>query len=143
MDKWDSHFLDIAKLVSSRSKDPSTKVGSVLVRPDKTIQATGYNGFARGVSDRKEWYRDRDTKMSRVIHAEMNCLLTARDSAKGSTIYTWPFLPCDRCCVHILQSGIIRVVAKKASREREKRWKAAFEKTRQYCWELGVEVLEV
>lgn len=36
MDKWDQRFLELAKVVSTWSKDPSTKTGAVIVRPDKT-----------------------------------------------------------------------------------------------------------
>jgi len=31
MSKWDSRFMDLARLVASWSKDPSTQVGAVIV----------------------------------------------------------------------------------------------------------------
>ena len=52
-EKWHYRFMDIAKLISTWSKDTSTKTGAVIVGPDKEIRATGYNGFVRGVEDRK------------------------------------------------------------------------------------------
>ena len=44
IDKWDKRWLDIAGLVSSWSKDPSTKIAAIAVK-DKRLIATGYNGF--------------------------------------------------------------------------------------------------
>ena len=48
-DKWNNRFMELAFLVASWSKDPSTKTGAVIVGPDKEIRATGYNGPVRGV----------------------------------------------------------------------------------------------
>ena len=53
--KWDIRFLEMAKLVASWSKDPSTQVGSVAVR-NRTVIAQGYNGFPRGVDDHELYY---------------------------------------------------------------------------------------
>ena len=50
-EKWDYRFLELCKLVSSWSKDPSTKVGAVIVDQDKRVVSLGYNGFPKGVSD--------------------------------------------------------------------------------------------
>ena len=48
--KWDIRFLEMAKLVASWSKDPSTQVGAIAVR-NRTVIAQGYNGFPRGMGD--------------------------------------------------------------------------------------------
>ena len=50
-DKWHYRFMEVAKLVSTWSKDTSTKTGAVVVGPDREIRATGYNGLVRGVDD--------------------------------------------------------------------------------------------
>jgi len=34
---WGEWFVGLAEYVSTRSKDPSTKCGCVIVRPDKTV----------------------------------------------------------------------------------------------------------
>lgn len=47
--KWDEYFIKMAMLVASKSKDPSTQVGCVIVGPDNEVRSTGYNGFPRGV----------------------------------------------------------------------------------------------
>ena len=40
-DKWHNRFMEMAKLVASWSKDPSTKVGAIVVGPDREIRSTG------------------------------------------------------------------------------------------------------
>jgi len=51
MKSWDSYFISMAKLISTKSKDPSTQVGCVIVGPDNEIRSTGFNGFPRGVRE--------------------------------------------------------------------------------------------
>ena len=68
-DRWSQYFFDKAKHEARMSKDPSSQVGAVIVRPDKTVASTGWNGFPRGVEDNREHLRDRDEKYPRVIHA--------------------------------------------------------------------------
>lgn len=48
---FDEYFIRMAMLVSEKSKDPSTKVGCVIVGPDNEIRSTGFNGFPRGVDE--------------------------------------------------------------------------------------------
>ena len=75
-EKWDRRYLDIAKSVSQWSKDPSTKVGAVLVR-DNRIVSVGYNGFPEGVDDSEERYNNRELKYDLVVHAEVNAIISA------------------------------------------------------------------
>lgn len=111
MGQWERRFLELANHVSNWSKDPSTKVGAVIVK-DNRILSIGYNGFAQGVYDYQDRYDDRTTKKDLIVHAEMNALSFA-DSNKtpGSTLYTWPLLPCTRCAGPIIQLGIKYVVS--------------------------------
>jgi len=51
LERWDRWFLDMAEFVSGKSKDPSTKCGAVITRPDHTVVSMGYNGFPRGVEE--------------------------------------------------------------------------------------------
>jgi dCMP deaminase len=106
MSKWDTRFIDLAKLVASWSKDPSTQVGAVIVDKDKRIVSTGFNGFPQGVDDEST---EREIKLLRTIHAEENALLFARRDVTGMTVYvTRP--PCARCAAKLIQSGVSRVV---------------------------------
>jgi dCMP deaminase len=141
--KWDLRFLELAKLVSTWSKDPSTQTGAVIVRPDGTVAGVGYNGFPRGLEDLPERYADRETKLSYVIHCEMNAIMSAHEPVKGYTLYTWPFLSCDRCCVHVIQAGVTRVVAPKCPPEKADRWESIFKLTRDRFNEANVEVIEL
>lgn len=113
-EKWDMRFLELAKHIAQWSKDPSTKVGAVIVRPDKTIVSVGYNGFPRGVKDSQERYVDKVLKYSMVVHAEANAILNSRELLNGYTIYVWPTLDhpptCNECAKVIIQAGIKTVV---------------------------------
>src|SRR5438552_10625585 len=123
--KWDRRFIDLAKLVASWSKDPSTKCGAVIVRPDNTIVSTGFNGFPRGCTDRQDYYEEREMKYARVVHAELNAILHAREPLEGYTMFTTPGAigpSCDRCSAHIIQAGIKRVVHEYDDSEFAQRW---------------------
>ena len=133
----------MAKLVSTKSKDPSTQTGAVIVRPDKTMSSIGYNGFPMRMPDQDALYQNREEKYSRIIHCEMNALLFSKESVKGYTLYTYPFVSCDRCFVHMVQAGITRFVAPICPEEQATRWKPVFDKTHQYAKEMGIEIIEV
>jgi len=74
--KWDNRFMTMAELISAWSKDPSSQIGAVIVNDERRILATGYNGFPRGIKDTEERLNDRDEKYPRIVHAEMNALIT-------------------------------------------------------------------
>jgi dCMP deaminase len=108
-EKWDRRFLALAAHVATWSKDPSSQVGAVIVRPDKSIASLGFNGFPRGLSDDEALYNDRESKYARVVHAEMNAVLSAHEPVRGFTLYcSHPV--CERCAVHLIQTGLARVV---------------------------------
>ena len=109
--KWHRRYLALAKHISEWSKDPSTKVGSVIVDDHNTILGTGYNGFARGVEDSAERYADREGfKYPCVVHAEVNAILQSTQDLRGSTIYCSICVICARCASCIIQKGITTVV---------------------------------
>lgn len=140
--KWDLRFLELAALVASWSKDPSTQTGAVIVRPDRTVASIGYNGFARGCDDSPELYANRELKYTRVIHCEMNAILSAREPLEGYTLYTHPFLTCDRCAVHVIQAGIKRVCTWACPDHLKERWEPTFVRARQVYGEAGVSYVE-
>ncbi len=72
-EKWDSRFIELARLIASWSKDTSTRVGAVIVDEQRRIVGTGYNGFARGCADDPALYADRERKYRRVVHAAATC----------------------------------------------------------------------
>ena len=135
---WDQRFLSMAKFVSDWSKDPSTKVGAVVVTPENVVVSIGYNGFAQAMPDHEHHYANRDEKISRIVHGETNAIVLARKDVRDHTIYvTLP--PCDRCAVTIIQSGITRVVCIEATDKGVKeRWQKDFDKAAKYFEESGV-----
>jgi dCMP deaminase len=121
--RWDRHFLKLAMVHGSLSKDPSTKVGAVIIGPDQEIISMGFNGFPRGILDSAERLTDRDMKLKLVVHGEMNAILIAARNGirlKGSTMYIvaqdkngdcWGGAGCTRCTVEMIQAGIAKVVS--------------------------------
>lgn len=139
--KWDERFLDLAALVATWSKDPGTQCGAVLVRPDRTVASMGFNGFPKGCDDAPEHYADRDLKLARTVHAEMNAILHAKEaSLDGYSMYvTHP--PCDRCSAHLVQSGITRVVYRAMNATFAARWAEMIDRGSSMFAETGVEVV--
>lgn len=135
---WDVWFVLMADFVAQRSKDPSTQCGAVIVRPDNTIAATGYNGFPRGIEDKPELLSNRDEKYPRMIHAEVNAILTAREPLHGYTLYVSPMPCCERCAVLVAQAGIKKVVYPVPSKERLERWGDSFKLSHAIFDEAGV-----
>lgn len=136
--QWHTRFLDMAKLVASWSKDPSTQAGAVIVRKDSTICSTGYNGFPQRMGDDPLLYADREKKYSRIVHAEMNALLFARERVTGYWLYTYPFSCCERCAVHMIQAGIDRFIFPEIPDDKKERWGESFAKTKAYLHECGL-----
>ena len=110
--KWDKRFLEMAKLVASWSKDPSTQVGAVAVR-NRTVIAQGYNGLPRGMRDTDDRLTVRPLKIKMIVHAEMNTIYNAAEngvSLKDATIYVIGLPICHDCAKGLIQAGISRVV---------------------------------
>lgn len=135
--KWDHFYLGMADYIASASKDPSTKVGAVIVRPDLTVASVGFNGFARNMWDNPRLYEDREEKLSRIVHAEMNAILNAHGPVAGYTLYC-TFPPCDRCTVFIAQAGIRRVVTYPVPAERADSWAESLRRATVYMTEAGI-----
>jgi dCMP deaminase len=111
--KWDNRFMKLAREISTWSRDPSTKIGAVIVNDERRILATGYNGFPRGIADTEERLNDREQKYPRIVHGEMNALMNALYngvSVKGATLYVWGLPVCAECTKNVIQSGIAHVV---------------------------------
>jgi dCMP deaminase len=145
---WDSYFLDIAETVRQKSKDPSTKVGAVLVDKNNSIFSTGFNGFPIGIdeSDLSRW--ERPIKYEYVCHAERNAIaLAARKGSAtgGATIYLVgmgpPTVPCTECTKMIIQSGVIRVVGR-AFKSMPQTWEKDFSFSLHLLVEAGIEFIE-
>ena len=108
---WDDYLLNIAKAVSTKSKDPKCVVGAVIASPDNVVLSTGFNGLARGVHDDEDILKDVEEKLKVICHAEQNAIVNAARigvSIHGASIFVTKF-PCLACCNAIIQAGITRV----------------------------------
>ncbi len=143
-DKWDFRFIELARHIALWSKDPSTKVGCVVVGEDREIRSTGFNGFPRGIDDNAERLLDREKKYPLICHAEENAIMHAARigvSLKNSTAYvTWP--PCSRCARSLIQAGVTEVVYSDAE-DIPERWKDDFKTSTDMMKEAGLKVRSI
>ncbi|WP_248926785.1 deoxycytidylate deaminase [Paenibacillus hamazuiensis] len=127
---WDTYFLDMAYMASTRSQCSRRHVGAVLVQGKKLL-GTAYNGAPMGVPDCSEagcmlveefeLVHDggeeqviKKQRCIRTIHAEQNLLLfTDRKDREGSTVYVTD-QPCWTCANMLANSGIVEIVYHRA-----------------------------
>jgi len=114
---WDEYFIEIAKVVATRSVCLRRHVGAIIVKRNHAILSTGYNGTPPGVEHCKTCIRKErgipsgeNQELCRALHAEQNALLFAenRQALVGSTIYV-TFPPCTMCEKMLLASGVKKV----------------------------------
>lgn len=110
--KWDARFLALARHLSDWSKDPTTKVGCVIVGPSNEVRALGYNGVPRNVRDLPKRL-SRPDKYQWIEHAERNAIYMAARTGvwlEGCRMYlSW--FPCVECARAIIQVGISELIA--------------------------------
>ncbi len=112
---WDNYFMLQAMMASYRSKDPSTRVGSVFVDHNNHQISFGYNGFVAGIDETKlSWNKDDtqgayNTKYPYVVHAEANAILHASRSLEGAKCYVTLF-PCNECAKLIASKKVSEVI---------------------------------
>jgi dCMP deaminase len=129
----------MAAVVATKSKDPSTVVGAVIVGPEHDIRATGFNGFPRGVTDSSARLHDREAKYAFTVHAEANAVVhLGRERARGCTLYANGMPPCSECAKLIIQAGIARVCCTEAHADVPDRWAVSVARGRTMLEEAGV-----
>lgn len=104
---WPEYFIEIAYIISTRSKDPSTKHGCVLTSNKYTPISWGYNGSFQGINDLEIPWDTRD-KLFYITHAEMNALIFAKQSLENCYAFI-SGIPCSNCCKHLIQAGISKI----------------------------------
>jgi len=117
---WDEYFMNIAKVVSTRSNCIKRKVAAIIVKDFRVI-STGYNGTPKGAKNCNEGGCPRCNSLAPsgtaldeclCCHGEENAITQAAyhgTSLKGATLYT-TFAPCLLCTKMIINSGISEVV---------------------------------
>lgn len=120
---WDEYFMELAKLVATRSTCWRHAVGAILVK-GKRILATGYNGSPRGMAHCLEIGCLRDklkipsgtrAEICRAVHAEQNATIQCAVygiSSEESTIYV-THEPCSVCSKILISAGVKRIVYEK------------------------------
>lgn len=106
---WDEYFMKIAETVAIKSKDPSSKMGCVIVDKNKRVVSLGYNGMVQGADESKMTLSERPMKYYFATHSEMNAVLFAHQDLTGCTIYN-RVATCENCLKYCLQAGITRFV---------------------------------
>jgi dCMP deaminase len=111
---WDELFILQANLIAQKSKDPSTKVGCVIVSDDNAILSMGFNGFPRHVNEHAEERWKRPEKYFWVEHAERNAIYNAARhgiNLNGARAYlNWEPKPCADCTRALIQVGIREII---------------------------------
>ena len=112
----DEYFMEMARLVSTRSTCLRRRVGAVIVK-DKRVLSTGYNGSPSGTRHceelgciREQMHVPSGTRheLCRGVHAEQNAVTQTACcgvSVNGATIYTTTF-PCSMCAKILINAGI-------------------------------------
>ena len=107
--KWAEYYMNIAKEVAKKSKDPSSKVGCVIVDIDNRPVSFGFNGFI-SKCDEQMMTVDRPLKYLLTVHAEMNALILSKENnLEGCTVYT-THGPCSNCLKHLLQAKVRTII---------------------------------
>lgn len=135
--KWDRFFLGMADYTATASKDPSTKVGAVLVDDRRRVVGIGYNGFPDRIPDDPALLNDREAKLSLMIHGEVNAVLNCPVPTRGLHLYvTHP--PCNDCAKFVIQAGIASITTWEPDADMQARWGASFEKSYKTYERAGV-----
>ena len=138
--KWKKRFLKLSKEIAEWSKDPSTKVGALIISEDRNIISTGYNGFPRGIEDTEERLNNRELKYKFILHAEMNCIMNALyngRSVKDCILFVHGLPPCSECTKSIIQAGIKKVITDSKASEN---WKESSKLSLEMLKEANVEI---
>ena len=117
---WDQYFMDITRLVATRSSCLRRQVGALLVK-ERNILATGYNGVPSGIThchttgclrERLSVPSGERHELCRGLHAEQNAIIQAAKhgtNINGATLYCTT-MPCIICTKIIINAGITKVV---------------------------------
>jgi len=141
--KWDTRFINLAKEISLWSKDPTRKIGAIIVNTDKHIVGTGYNGFPVGIKDTQKRLNDKEFKRAISLHAEESAILNAKCNVENCKIYIYGLCCCTHCAALIIQSGIKEVYYKLSERGESEHWLANTKLARKMLKEAKIKVYEL
>ena len=135
--KWAVRFSQMAELVGSWSKDPSTQVGAVITKGNRIV-SVGFNGYPHGISDSADT-DDREMKLLKTLHAEENAILFAKRDLADCDIWVTHF-PCPNCAAKIIQTGISTVHCPEQTQDFLSRWGDKIKVSQDMFTQAGVAV---
>lgn len=137
----DARFLATAHAVAQIwSKDPSTKVGAVVVGDHPGQITIGYNGLPPGLDDTPKRLQTREIKYQLTMHAETNALANVVGFTPRTLYCTHP--PCVRCALAILAARTVRrVVVPRPTGDFAYRWRDEMATAGSLLAEAGVELV--
>lgn len=139
---WDDRWMDMAKLVSTWSKDRSRQCGAVIVDSRNVLVSIGWNGFPRGVDDNVDARHERPQKYDWTEHAERNAIFNSAANGhpvRGCKIYI-PWYPCTDCARAIIQSGITKIICQEPDWDDEI-WGDKFKIVREMLEDVNMDIL--
>ena len=118
---WDEYFMQICRVVATRSTCLRRQVGAILVS-ERRILATGYNGAPKGLKHCAELggcYREQlgvpsgeRQELCRALHAEQNAIIQAAVHGvklENVTAYCTT-MPCVTCAKMLINANVKRIV---------------------------------
>ena len=118
---WDEYFMQICRVVATRSTCLRRQVGAILVS-DRRILSTGYNGAPKDLKHCAELggcYREQmkvpsgeRQELCRALHAEQNAIIQAAVHGvklENVTAYCTT-MPCVTCAKMLINADVKRIV---------------------------------
>lgn len=141
---WDEWFMGMVYDTARKSKDPSTKIGAVIVK-DKRPILFGYNGLPQKVRDLPE-RMVRPVKYKWTEHGERNAIYCGARfgiATDGTTMYTQS-IPCTDCARGVINAGIGKIVVHKQTEDlfnTHPQWVEDCLLSREMLTEAGVKII--
>jgi len=134
-------YMKLAKCFAEFSKDPSTKVGCVILAEDSNhVLSMGYNGMPRKVNDTMESRWEKPQKYLFVAHAESNAISQAARTGTplNNSIAIVTLFPCADCSKSLIQAGIKEIITFKPKYNPQ--WLNHFHVSKQMLDEAEIEI---
>lgn len=105
----DDFYMGLVYWIASKSKDPNTQVGALIISDKNQPLGWGYNGPPPAIND-KEINWARPEKYDWIEHAEENAIdFSDKRHLENATLYV-NAKPCKKCMLKIVKSGIKKVI---------------------------------
>ena len=106
---FDEMAINVAKAAAERSEDYFKKVGCAIFNKDNRLLSIGYNGLQSKQKVSDSFWKDRDKRRPKIIHAETNALscITRYDNPE---LLAATLLPCSACAINIASYNIKKII---------------------------------